>query len=371
MDREAGTINGITGEVEMTAIRARATGSWGVSIACAAALVAAACSGDDEGGTGENPFDNPTAGSSAGSGGSSGAGGAGSGGTGGRSGASGGSSGSGGGGNLVGDAACKHVDLVIAVDGSSSMTEELEAMRDEIFPAFAQRLGTLGAELDDFRVATLDACPTPANFHTRGAGGECNFSSGQSWIESDSPAIAAEFACVGDIFLEDQQCSGENDDEQPATSAIAALQAGGPNSGFRRDDALLIVVAITDEDEQPTGDSDNPEDIYRDLVALTAGDPRRMVFLGIGGEEECQGEYGDAEEADGLQELTDLFEVHDRGVFWDLCQGRLEDGLDEAFRVIENACNDLCGDLDEDCGGEPPEPGFCEMFPSDPICAPI
>jgi hypothetical protein len=337
---------------------------------CSAVLAGGAACGDDSEGEGpaENNYDNPTAGSGAGSGGGSGASGGGSG-VSGASGASGGGSGSGGGGNLVGDAVCKHVDLVIAVDGSSSMLEELDAMRNQIFPAFADRLQTLGANLDDFRVATLDACPTPANFHNRGASAECNFSSGQNWIESSSPAIDAEFACVGDIFLEDQECSGENDDEQPATSVIAALQGGGPNAGFRRDDALLIVVAITDEDEQPTGEAEDPEDIYRGLVELAAGDPRRMVFLGIGGAEECEGEYGDAEEADALEELTGLFEAHDRGVFWDLCQGRLEDGLDEAFRVIEGACNDLCGGLDVDCG-EPPDRPFCLDNPTDPICFP-
>lgn len=351
---------------------ARVTASWGLLAGCVVLLLGGiACSGDDEGGSGENQFDNPTAGhgGSGGTGGTGGTSGGGSGSSGGGSGASGGGSGIGGGGDLIGEAVCKHVDLVIAVDGSSSMTEELEAMRTEIFPAFADRLEALGADLDDFRVATLDACPTPANFHTRGRQAECNFSSGHNWIESNSPAIDAEFACVGDIYQEDQQCTGENDDEQPVTAVIAALNDGA-NAGFRRDDALLIVVAITDEDEQPTGDARSADDIYRGLVDLTAGDPRRMVFLGIGGAQECAGAYGDAEQADELQELTGLFETHDRGVFWDLCQGRLEDGLDEAFRVIENACNDLCDGLDEDCGGEPPEPGFCQMFPSDPICTP-
>lgn len=334
-----------------------------------AMLVAAlGCSGDDSGGSGDdNPFGNAIP--MAGNGGASGAG------AGGSSGASGASGGSGaaGGGELAGMTACKHVDLVIAVDGSSSMTEELEAMRDDVFPAFAQRLQTLGADLDDFRVATLDACPMPATFHTRGAGGECNFSSGQPWIESSSPAIAQEFACVGDIYLDDQQCSGNNDDEQPASAVIAALRDGGPNPGFRRDDALLIVLAITDEDEQPTGRQDSAEDLYRGLVALAGDDPRRMVFVGIGGASQCEGLYGDADPAEKLQDLTGLFETHDRGVFWDLCEGRLEDGLSEAFRVIESACNDLCGDLDEYCGGDPPPPGeptFCEMFPSDPLCTP-
>ena len=41
--------------------------------------------------------------------------------------------------------------------------------------------------------------------------------------------------------------------------------------------------------------------------------------------------------------------------------------------MIENACNELCGGLDYDCGGDGPPPGepsFCQMFPSDPACRP-
>jgi hypothetical protein len=328
------------------------------------------CGGDDEDGNPANPYGNAGFGGSSGASGSSGSGSGASNGGASNGGASNGGGGNGGGGDLAGEAACKHVDLVIAVDGSSSMTEELEAMRTNVFPAFADRLRELGAELDDFRVATLDACPTPSNFHTRGAQGECNFSGGQSWIDSSSAAMDAEFACVGDIFLGDQECSGENDDEQPATSVITALEDG--NGGFRRDDALLIVLAITDEDEQPTGNSQEMEDIYRRFAAHVNDDPRRMVFVGAAGREQCEGTYGDAEEAEDMQELVGLFAEHDRGVFWDLCEGRLEDGLSEAFRVIERACDELCGGIDVDCGGDPPpgNPTFCDDFPDDPSCRP-
>jgi hypothetical protein len=243
------------------------------------------------------------------------------------------------------------------------MTEELDAMRNTVFPAFAQRLRQLGAGLDDFRVATIDACPAPATFHTRGNGGECNFEGGNPWIESSSSALDAEFACVGDLFIGDQECSGENDEEQPATSSVAVL---GQDNGFRRDDALLIVIAITDEDEQPTSGDRSPEEIYANLAAAAGSDPRRMVFLGIGGASECQGAYGEAERAGRLRDVVGLFEAHDRGVFWDLCQGRLEDGLDQAFRVIEAACEGLCDGLDEDCGNPPDR--FCLEIPDDPAC---
>jgi hypothetical protein len=238
---------------------------------------------------------------------------------------------------------CRLVDLVIAVDGSSSMSEELDAMRDVVFPAFAMRLPMIGMGLDNFRVGTIDACPDPANYHTRGNGGPCNFSGGQVWIDSTSPNLNAEFACVGDLYLDDINCSGSNDDEQPASAAAASLEppySTGPNLGFSRADALLVIVAITDEDEQPTPNR-TAQEVYDRLVATKGGDPKRIVFLGIGGSSSCDGAYGSADPADKLHAITDLFILQDRGVWWDLCVGNLEDGLDEAFEIISRACDEL------------------------------
>jgi hypothetical protein len=284
------------------------------------------------------------------------------------------------GGGTLDDDACRRVDLIIAVDGSESMTEELEAMRTTVFPAFAERLANLGGGLDDYRVATLDACPQPASYHSRGAERECDFSSGSPWIDSGSSAMADEFACVGDIYQDDHECSGDNDDEQPASAIAASLElpvVTAENLGFRRSDALLITIAITDEDEQPTGDADSAQDVYSRLVGV-AGDPQRMVFLGIGGSRDCEGAYGDADEATQLRNITERFEANGRGVFWDLCEGRLEDGLERAFQVIERACEELpppCTetDPDDDCwpGGEVPPTGrplFCIDNPDDPGC---
>jgi hypothetical protein len=241
-------------------------------------------------------------------------------------------------------ATCKLVDMIIAVDGSSSMTEELVAMRDIVFPAFAQRLPMVGMGLDNFRVGTIDACPDPANYHTQGNGGACNFSSGEVWIDSTSPNLNGEFACVGDLDIT-SNCTGDNDDEQPASASAASLEppnSTGPNLGFSRPDSLLVVVAVTDEDEQPTPNQTASE-VYQRLVATKFNDPKRIVFLGIGGGQAggCNGAYGQADEAIKLRQITDLFIAQDRGVWWDLCVGNLEDGLDEAFVIIDRACDEL------------------------------
>jgi len=262
------------------------------------------------------------------------------------------SDGPGGAANVTGDpriapfiaSPCDKVDIVFAVDGSQSMTEELEAMRETVFPAFAQRLRQVGAGVDDFRVGVLDACPRPSNLHARGRAGACNFFGGNPWVESASDEFNAEIACVGDLYQADRSCSGNNDDEQPASAIAAALENAEPgddNEGFLRGDSLLIAIAITDEDEQPTQGGRNARDVYERLVEVAGGDPRYMVFLGIGGGSQCIGPYGEAENARTLKGITDLFAQSARGVFWDLCDGRLEDGLSEAFRVIDRACNDL------------------------------
>jgi hypothetical protein len=290
-----------------------------LTLISALSVALVACSSDEkEPGGDQTGFDNPGDGSGAGNGSSGGAGTIAA------------------GGFDPDTEICKHIDMIIAVDGSSSMTEELQAIRDEVFPSFADRLLQISGGIEDFRVGTIDACPNPANYHTRGKGGECNFAGGKPWIESTSPNMR--------IFQADQQCSGNDDDEQPASAAARSLEtmfASGPNAGFSRPEALLVVVAITDEDEQPTGSADTAQEVYDRLVAAKGGEAQRIVFLGIGGARQCLGPYGTADHAQKLQEVTQLFATGGHGVFWDLCQGRLADGLEQAYKIIENACNDL------------------------------
>lgn len=235
---------------------------------------------------------------------------------------------------------CRKVDLVFAVDNSSSMQEEKQALASEVFPKFAKALKDVGGGLDDYRVGVIDACPKPATLHTSGTSGACNFQGGQAWMQSSAATLDQEFACVGSITSMDTQCSGRNDDEQPASSASAVIEAsllGTANKDFVRKDALLVVVAITDEDEQPVPAMSTSQ-LFDRMKALKGGDASRIVFLGIGGTKSCQGLYGEADEATRLKELTGMFEAAQRGVFWDLCAGKLEDGLTKAMTVINQAC---------------------------------
>jgi hypothetical protein len=257
--------------------------------------------------------------------------------------------------------ACQYMDVVFSLDNSGSMQEEKGAMTNEVFPAFADVLDEVGNGNIAWRAAVIDACPTPPSFHTAGLGGSCDFSGDNSWMYDGSPRLADEFRCVSDIDPALSACSGENDDEQPASSIAAALEATDLNPGFLRENSLLVSIAITDEDEQPTPDQ-SAQGVHDRLVALKGGDIQRITFLGIGGATDCEGVYGEAREASKLKATTSLFANEERGLFVDLCEGRLEDGLSEIITIIDQACDQYCPDPDGCEPGTPPPPpgGECE-----------
>ncbi|MFO0633232.1 MAG: hypothetical protein U0168_10305 [Nannocystaceae bacterium] len=242
---------------------------------------------------------------------------------------------------------CKLVDVVIAVDNSSSMQEEIEALAGPVFDSFPQTLLDINNGLDDFQLGVIDACNAPPFLHDTGAGGGCNYSTGKNFMSSSSPALLTEYECVTQLTPDGymgqaDDCSGDNDDEQPANTAADAVNApaaAGPNAGFVRDDAVLFIVAITDEDEQPVPQRSAQE--IADRIIAAKGSIDNVVFLGIGGDSSCDGPYGSADEAAMLREVSNIFVAADRGVFWDLCQGDLEAAFQTALQVVDSACQDF------------------------------
>ena len=137
----------------------------------------------------------------------------------------------------------------------------------------------------------------------------------------------------------DDQCSGDNDDEQPANTAADAVSqpaVAAQNAGFVRNDAVLFIVAITDEDEQPVPDQ-SAQQIYDKLVAAK-GSIDNVVFLGIGGGSDCEGPYGTADDAQKLREVSELFAAQEHGLFWDLCQGDLEMAFAAGLEIVDAVC---------------------------------
>ncbi|MEM6291054.1 MAG: hypothetical protein AAGA54_07305 [Myxococcota bacterium] len=252
---------------------------------------------------------------------------------------------------------CQKVDVVFAVDNSGSMSEEHDALRGPVFDSFPQQLLDINNGIEDFRLGVIDACPKPAWFHSWGASGACNFSTGTNYMSSTSPSLAAEFSCVtafSDQGFENMpdQCVDDgafaDDDEQPslkAAEAVSAVNLAGMNPDFLRDDAILFIVAMTDEDEE-LADVGSAQEIYNRIVAAKGGDVTNVVYLGVAGGSACLGPYGTALDAVNARGVANLFSAAGQGLFWDLCDGNLETAFQTAISTL----------VDDTCQGfTPPE----------------
>lgn len=119
---------------------------------------------------------------------------------------------------------------------------------------------------------------------------DCAFTSGQRHIDASEPDLAAAFACAAKVGT-----GSSADTEQPMEAMVAALANDGPaaacNEGFLRDDAILVVTFITDEDDDPTDSTGNAAGWYEAIKSAKAGNDHAVVVLGL---------FGDNDQPDGI-----------------------------------------------------------------------
>jgi len=298
-----------------------------------------------------------------------------------------------GGGDPSGDG-CQKVDFVFAIDASPSMQDE----QTQLLAAFPGFMSTIESTLtaNDFRILVLDTdawpqytpvggngfcddgsccasvCSSdPANNWCAnepctpksgcqfelGAGkaededwNDCAFSSGRRWLDADDPQLGAQFECAAKVG------GYGHYDEQQAGAIVAALDpstlaAGGCNEGFLRDDAVLVFVLITDEEDglqADAGSEGEPADWYQAVVDAKGGDPTAVVALGLIGD---TGEPGGlcmpvspgwddgAQNAPRLREFISAFGA--RGLEGSVCSPDYTSFFDQAVGLIDQACDDF------------------------------
>jgi hypothetical protein len=159
---------------------------------------------------------------------------------------------------------CNKMDLIFVVDNSGSMAEEQGNLATN-FPQFANVLlnyvDPQGGQLD-FRIAvtttgTDDTTTSIINFggmtipttisETGDNGTFLNSCGGSSrWLDANDANLATDLGCRANVGT-----SGPGT-EMPMRAVKMALSdrmMDGTNTGFLRDDALLGVVILTDEDD--------------------------------------------------------------------------------------------------------------------------
>lgn len=263
---------------------------------------------------------------------------------------------------------CDKMDIVFIVDNSGSMQEEQSNLGAN-FPMFAQLLNTYtvsnGQPLN-YRVAITTTGRTVDYSIDLGGGfgtfpqsetGENgafrnNCSNTKRWLENTDADMATTLACRAKVGT-----SGPSIEMPLLMSkwALADRVQDATNAGFLRDDALLAIVVLTDEDDasttqngftmDATGTSPtnwNPQDTVTFLDQLK-GNRTRWAAGVIAGQGNCESNFGSAADGVRLKQFVDLAngQGSTQAVFSSICEGNLTNGLKAALDTFQAACGSI------------------------------
>jgi hypothetical protein len=267
----------------------------------------------------------------------------------------GGGGGDGGGGNVDG-AGCSKMDLLFVIDNSGSMGQE----QTNLIANFPMFISVLDASGLDYRVAVTTTARDYSytmfgSFpeSTQGESGEMLQSSQCSmtkrWIDKSDPNPSQTFSCIANVGT-----SGSSD-EMPLGAIRDAFEdrmTDGTNMGFRRSDALLGVVILTDENDCSYEQSVNlgfsetlcssqmePVGNYKQFLDGYTGGPSRWAAAIIAGPGPgtCSSSFGNAQEATRLIDFKN--QVGPNAVMSSICDGDLSISLMQAMTLFESACD--------------------------------
>jgi len=176
------------------------------------------------------------------------------------------------------------------VDGIRSQLANAESYHVGVVTSDAYRYNAMGCRnLGD--LVTQTGGPESSNL-------VCGpYTSGRRFMDQTEPALGVPFSCAA------RPGSGGNDDEKVMRSLLDAVSPakqapGACNEGFLRDDALLVVVIITDEDDVPEpfgcdpddffnnpcdseGSGGTPQEWFDEMVAAKGGVAENVVVLAL------------------------------------------------------------------------------------------
>ncbi len=268
---------------------------------------------------------------------------------------------------------CNRMDILFVIDDSISMAQEQSNLAAN-FPGFIQVLDAYRTSTDeplDYRVAVTTTGISYDKFLRTGGqdyangsatGDDGAFRTGcgmnRRWLERGDTDVAGTFSCVAEVGV------GGPTDEMPLAAtqlALSARVADGTNAGFVRDDALLAIVVLTDEDDcSVTGDRFTVDANVAPMpnaacsvgrpVELTdladhigfldqlKGNPGRWALAAIAGPgpDVCNSSFGDAIPANRLLDLVERKQP--RASFSSLCDGDLTGALADALNTFDEAC---------------------------------
>ncbi len=277
------------------------------------------------------------------------------------------------GGNAEG---CEKVDFLFVIDGSGSMGDNQDSLIAS-FPGFIASIQQTLTEAQDYHIMVVDTdaqwggecalicplffgqCPDVPDYpcetgppspcdHTLGAGVNytmaedapsvpCNFSTGLRYMDSTEPDLTAAFQCAAKVG------SDGDSDERPMSAMVSALSpelsaVGACNEGFVREDAILVITIITDEED--TSSTGFPDGWYANIIASKAGDPTAIVVLGLINDTDAAAPVCPAESQDPakVRSFIDMFPNSIRG---SVCEPSYNAFFQAAVDLIDTTCDEF------------------------------
>jgi hypothetical protein len=171
------------------------------------------------------------------------------------------------------------------------------------------------------------------------------FADGQRFLTEREPDLVDSFDCIARVGADG------DDDERMMRAMLDAVSPakngpGGCNDGLLRQDSLLVLILLTDEDDVPDvcdvdgvcetyGSGGDKQAWYDELVAARGGSAEGIVvisILGRRGDNACG-----AVPAAKLIGFTGLF--GENGYLGDICAEQYDTIFDEALPVVVDACS--------------------------------
>ncbi|KIG14249.1 hypothetical protein DB30_06998 [Enhygromyxa salina] len=252
---------------------------------------------------------------------------------------------------------CQKVDLLFVIDNSGSMQDE-QASLVASFEGFVAGIQAELSQAESYHigVVTTDAysgngsgCNTLGALVTSTSGDASSntncepFSSGARYLDETEPDLAAKFSCIAQVGISG---SGDEIQAQAGYHALSPLMngPGACNEGFIRDDALLVVVIISDENDQEVcvpffgcmgGSEGDPVDWFEKFKAYKNGIQENIVVLALvgDGDNSCG--------ADNCSRLIALTNWFFNGSVGDICAPSYETFFNDAIAVIDDACDNF------------------------------
>jgi hypothetical protein len=253
----------------------------------------------------------------------------------------------------TGLAECDLVDILFVIDDSNSMVAEQQHLIAS-FDGFIAGIQANLSEVNDYHigVVTTDAyafnqpgCQSLGALVTQTGVGTCG-----PWAEGRFISLADElapaFTCAATVGPD-----GDTNERQieAVLRAIGPDLAGpgGCNEGFLRDDALLVLVLITDEDDPGSpilgqGSPGGPAQWFAEAVARK-GVETNIVFLALAGlppPNQCDNDVP-FEGAQITYRIAQFVEKFTYGEMGDVCADDYSAFFANALELIHDACSNF------------------------------